>query len=184
MKTVTYKGYQASVEFEDDTLFVKVLHISDLVVGECDKASDVEATARALIDDYLATCAEIGKNPEPPFKGSFNVRMTPEQHRKASIAAAEEGLSLNAWICAAVGEKLDCGRLEDRFDGVISRRESSFRVLQTIRSLQHESAFVDASRHRNVKVTEFTSHETHGFNIGIIGASGTEKRWSRAKLNG
>lgn len=180
MKTVTYKGYQASVEFEDGTLFVKILHISDLVVGECDKASDVEATAHALIDDYLATCAEVGKDPEPPFKGSFNVRMTPEQHRKVSIAAAEEGVSLNAWVCRAVSEKLDCGRLEDRFDGVISRRESSVRILQTIKSLQREGEFVDANSYRNMKVTEVSLHETQTFPSGLERLLGVEKRWSRA----
>lgn len=179
MKTVSYLGYQASVEFEDGTLFVKVLHISDLIVGECDKASDVDATARALIDDYIATCAEIGKNPEPPFKGSFNVRMTPELHRKASVAAAEEGMSLNAWICSSVNEKLDCNRLDDRFDGVINRRENSLRILQTIRSLQHDSPFVDANTHRHVKVTDVSSSELQSIQFGIRSNPETEKRWSR-----
>lgn len=180
MKTVSYKGYQASVEFDDGSLFVKILHISDLVIGECDKASDVDATAHALIDDYIATCAEIGKNPEPPFKGSFNVRMTPELHRKASVTAAEEGLSLNAWICASVNEKLDCNRLEDRFDGVINRRESSLRILQTIRSLQHDSQFVDANGHRHIKVVEPSTQEAQGIQFGIRSYPETEKRWSRA----
>lgn len=163
MKTVTYKGYQASVDFEDGTLFVKVLHISDLLVAECDKASEVEATAQALINDYIETCRELGRNPEPPFKGSFNIRMTPDQHRKVAIAAAEEGKSLNAWVCNAVTEKLDCGRLEDRFDGVISRKDSTARILRTIQTMQSENDFHGVNRYRHVKIAEAAFNHAPAF---------------------
>lgn len=139
MKTVSYKGYQASVEFEDETLFVKILHISDLLIAECDRASEVENVAQTLVDDYLETCKEIGREPELPFKGSFNVRMSPEQHRRVAMAAADMGLSLNAWICTAVTEKLDCNRLSDRIDGVISKKQSLIEVMTTPREFHPEN---------------------------------------------
>ena len=122
MKTVTHKGYQASVEFEDGTLFIKILHISDLVIGECDSAAAVQATAEALIEEYIETCKELGREPQVPFKGSFNVRMTPEVHRRVAMAAAGDGMTLNAYVNAAVVEKMECSRIEERLERTISKR--------------------------------------------------------------
>ena len=77
MKTINYKGYQASVEYDDGTLFVKVLHIDDLLVAECDSASDAPKALADLVDAYLDDCAELGREPTKPFKGTFNVRVGP-----------------------------------------------------------------------------------------------------------
>ncbi len=106
MKTLHYKGYQASVEFEDNALFVKVLHIDDLLVAQIDKASETEAAFEDLIEAYFKDCAEEGRAPGQPFKGSFNVRLTPELHRQVAMRAAEEGVSLNKWIVQTIEERL------------------------------------------------------------------------------
>jgi hypothetical protein len=52
-----YKDFQGSVSFEDGTVVLKILHIDDLIVAECDSASKVEQTFQELVDDYLETCA-------------------------------------------------------------------------------------------------------------------------------
>ena len=59
MNTISYKGYQASVEYDDGRLFVKVLHIDDLLVAECNSASEAPQALAELIDAYLEDCAEI-----------------------------------------------------------------------------------------------------------------------------
>ena len=59
MKTITYKGYQATVEYEDGSLFVKVLHIDDLLVGECLSAAEAPKVLEELVEGYLEDCAEI-----------------------------------------------------------------------------------------------------------------------------
>ncbi|MEA3535029.1 type II toxin-antitoxin system HicB family antitoxin [Rhizobium sp. CC-YZS058] len=107
MRTVSHKGYQASVEFEDGALFIKVLHIDDLLIAECDRASDAARVAGELIDAYLDDCRQAGRAPSKPFKGSFNVRMPPGLHERAARRASDEGRSLNAWVCQAVEDKLD-----------------------------------------------------------------------------
>jgi predicted HicB family RNase H-like nuclease len=33
------------------------------------------------VDEYLALCEEKGEEPEKPFKGSFNIRISPELHK-------------------------------------------------------------------------------------------------------
>jgi predicted HicB family RNase H-like nuclease len=73
------------------------------------------ATARArsrrpfrdLVDDYLETCAATGKEPCKPFRGSFNVRVDPQLHKKAAVSAAAGSLSLDAWVDSAIRERLD-----------------------------------------------------------------------------
>ena len=62
MKTLSYKGYQASVEFEDNVLFVKVLHIDDLLIAQCDSASEAQQEMEALVDEYLADCVQSGRD--------------------------------------------------------------------------------------------------------------------------
>lgn len=106
MKTITYKGYQASVEYDDGTLYVKVLHIDDLLVAECDSASKAPKVMQELVDAYIEDCAELGREPTKPFKGTFNVRVGPELHKRAAINAAAEGVSLNSWVQSAVEAKL------------------------------------------------------------------------------
>lgn len=106
MSTVGYRDYQGGVEFEDGKLVLTILHIDDLITTEVDSASEVEATFAELVEDYLATCAELGKEPNKPFKGLFNVRTPPKLHRQAAFAAASEDVTLNAYVIAALENKL------------------------------------------------------------------------------
>ena len=109
MTILNYKGYQGSIEYEDRQLIIQLLHIDDFITTICDSAGQAEAAFHELVDDYLATCAETGRAPDRPYKGSLNIRMSPELHRRAAMAAASAGVSLNAWIvraCEAATSKL------------------------------------------------------------------------------
>jgi predicted HicB family RNase H-like nuclease len=107
MSTLHYKEFQGSVEFEDSVLVIRILHIDDLVTTEVDSASRAQVAFEELIDDYLVTCAELGKEPCRPFRGSFNVRVTPELHRQVSMAAAEAGESMNSWVSQALEARIE-----------------------------------------------------------------------------
>ncbi|MFR8178382.1 MAG: type II toxin-antitoxin system HicB family antitoxin [Christensenellales bacterium] len=39
------------------------------------------------VDAYLNLCAEEGTPPEKAYKGSFNIRISPELHRRAALYA-------------------------------------------------------------------------------------------------
>ena len=101
MTILSYKGYQGSIEYEDGQLVIQLLHIDDFVTTICNSAEDAEALFHELVDDYLATCAETGRAPDKPYKGSLNIRMSAELHRRAAMAATSVGRSLNAWIVSA-----------------------------------------------------------------------------------
>ena len=99
-----YKGYYTKIEYsaEDQVLFGKIEGIKDLVNFECDNPADVEKEFHSAVDDYLALCNDLGEIPDKPYKGVFNVRITPELHRKAAIAADKNGETLNAFVSKAI----------------------------------------------------------------------------------
>ena len=106
-----YKGYLGSVEivFEEGILHGKILYVKDLVTYEAETPTELEKEFRAAIDDYLETCATIGKQPDKAFKGSLNVRLGPDLHRNVAIQATIERVSINEFIKATVEEKISTG---------------------------------------------------------------------------
>lgn len=129
MKTVSYKGFQGSVEFEDGALFVRVLHIDDVLIAQFDSASEAQGALEGLVEAYLEDCIEIGKEPQRPFSGSFNVRVDKELHRRAAVAAADSGESLNAWVADAISQKVECDRFSDRVNTVLRDVHAEVRLL-------------------------------------------------------
>ncbi len=134
MSVLTYKGYQAKVTYEDDRLVVQVLHIDDFLTTECTSATGVKESFHDLIDDYLAECESLGREPNKPFKGSFNVRMSPGLHRQAALAAKLDDKSLNAWVVSCVEAKLEAPlKVKQRYTEAIS---------QHIRQISRETHWV------------------------------------------
>lgn len=106
--TMLYKNYAGSVEFsEEDGLFYgKVLGIRSLISFEGTTAKELVDDFHGAVDDYLETCNAEGISPEKAFKGSFNVRTTPDIHRRAAIYAINHNESLNSFVTEALEEKL------------------------------------------------------------------------------
>jgi predicted HicB family RNase H-like nuclease len=104
-----YKGYFSSVIFsnEGNCFFGKILGINDLVTFEGTTVQEIKAAFQEAVDDYLLMCEQAGKEPEKVYKGSFNVRIDPELHKKASILAQAEHISLNQFIELSVAEKVN-----------------------------------------------------------------------------
>ena len=50
------------------------------------------------IDDYLETCKSEGKEPEVAYKGSFNIRISPDLHKRLVIYTTTHQMSLNRYI--------------------------------------------------------------------------------------
>ena len=58
------------------------------------------------VKNYIDYCVQIGKEPEREFKGSFNVRIKPEQHKKIALYAANEGITINQFVSRAIDDEL------------------------------------------------------------------------------
>jgi predicted HicB family RNase H-like nuclease len=95
-----YKGYEAIVEFDDeDRLFVgRVINTRDVIAFDGSSVDELEQSFHAAIDEYLQDCQTIGKTPDKPFSGRFNLRISPELHRQAATQAEKKGISLNALV--------------------------------------------------------------------------------------
>ena len=110
MTYLSYKGYKGTIEpqIESGTLYGKLASIRDLVTYEATTLPELEAEFKASVDGYLEDCEELGKTPDRPFKGSLNIRIGEELHRKVAAATSgNAGQSLNAFICSAIKEKLE-----------------------------------------------------------------------------
>jgi len=108
MNIIKYKGYIGTVEYspDDKVLYGKIEHINDLVTFEAKTANDLEKNFRAAVDDYIETCRQLGKEPQKTFKGTFNVRIKPKLHRKASMVSLQRNISLNKLVEQALEHEL------------------------------------------------------------------------------
>jgi len=96
---LTYRGYTATVEFDTDDMILigRVAGINDVVGFHADTAAALVAAFHEAVDDYLDTCARLGKKPEKEFSGNVQLRVSPELHYRAAKAAELAGKSLNQW---------------------------------------------------------------------------------------
>ena len=101
---LVYKNYTASVCFsEEDAVFHgKVVGIKSLISFEGDSVSSIIDDFHKAVDEYLLFCTAKGKEPEKPFKGSFNVRIGTDLHRRLALTATTRGVSLNTLVEDAI----------------------------------------------------------------------------------
>lgn len=99
-----YRGYCGSIEhdLDGDNLFGSIQFINDILVYEASTLRELRQAFQESVDEYLDTCKEIGKDPDKAYSGTFNIRVSPEVHRKIAHKALKEGLSLNACISIAL----------------------------------------------------------------------------------
>jgi predicted HicB family RNase H-like nuclease len=99
-----YKGYNGTIEYsaDDNIMHGKVLGIKGLLSYEGDSIKGLRECFAAVVDDYLASCAEDGVNPQKPYKGSFNVRVSPELHRSLASYSISHGQTLNSTVEEAI----------------------------------------------------------------------------------
>ena len=102
--TLEYKGYIANVSYspDDEVFYGKIFGINDLVTFEADSAKELKPAFIEAVDDYLETCAEVGKEPDKVFKGIFNVRIPSSLHKDAATIALRNQLSLNDFVSKAI----------------------------------------------------------------------------------
>lgn len=95
-----YKGFHGSisVSMEDNILYGKIECINDVVTFEAESPADLKLAFEDAVDDYLETCQMVGKEPEKPLSGTFNIRIGADLHKKAYLHAKNEGMSLNDFV--------------------------------------------------------------------------------------
>lgn len=107
-KVLSYKGFSGSVDFdeEDEILHGKILFIADTICYDATSVPEVKQAFYDAVDAYIEFCAEIGKSPNKPCSGTFNVRISPELHQEACLYALKKGISLNALVKQSIEDHI------------------------------------------------------------------------------
>lgn len=103
-----YNGYHATITYDaDDELFIgEVFGITDSLNFHGSSIEELKKMFAQSIDNYLDLCKQIGKEPEKEFKGSFNVRIPSELHKKISMLAAQQKITLNQYVVNALTKSI------------------------------------------------------------------------------
>lgn len=101
MSSMNYKGYTARLEFSesDGVFWGKVLGLppSTSISFEGETVAQLTQDFHNAIDFYISDCAKNGKEALKPASGKLMLRVAPEVHSAALIAAQASGKSLNQW---------------------------------------------------------------------------------------
>ncbi|MCK5820620.1 MAG: type II toxin-antitoxin system HicB family antitoxin [Bacteroidales bacterium] len=109
-----YKNYLATVHFsaEDEVFYGKLEGIDDLVSFEGSDVQELKDAFGEAVEDYIELCEFNGKATEKTYKGSFNIRIKPDTHRKAARKSIEMGISLNQLVEKAMKEFLSADQFQ------------------------------------------------------------------------
>jgi predicted HicB family RNase H-like nuclease len=106
INVMTIDGQKAIIAFDPEIEMFRGEFIG-LSGGADFYAKDVEQLRKegsVSLRVYLEDCKEAGYEPFRKFSGKFNVRLDPELHEKAVVAAAAHGVSLNDWVAGRLRE--------------------------------------------------------------------------------
>lgn len=106
MNVMSYQGYSARIEYsdEDACLVGHIVGINDVVGFHADTVAALRSAFEEAVDDYLATCRQLGRPPQKPYSGKVMLRIPPEVHAHAAKAAELHGKSLNQWAAEVLAQ--------------------------------------------------------------------------------
>ncbi len=97
---MTYKGYAANIDFDDDVeVFCgTVVNANVLISFRGGTVAELKKSFHSVVDTYLADCKAAKKAPEKPYNGTIIVRVDPAIHRRVAMKAASSRKSMNKFV--------------------------------------------------------------------------------------
>ena len=80
----------------------EVINTRDVITFQGNTVKTLIRAFHDSVEDYLDFCKQRNEEPERTFSGRFNVRLDPELHLDAYVAAKSAGVSLNTWVATAI----------------------------------------------------------------------------------
>lgn len=107
-----YKGYIGVVEFDDKAQIFHgdVINTRDVITFQGTSVEEIQKAFHESIDDYIEWCEKDGVNPEKPYSGKFNLRLSPELHKEVAVTAKKLKLSINSFVEKAIQDELNVYR--------------------------------------------------------------------------
>lgn len=98
------EGHKAIVQFDPEIGMFRgeFLGLSGGADFYSDSVAGLQREGRLSLKVYLDGCREEGIEPYRSYSGRFNVRLDPETHEAAALAAAAADRSLNDWVAQAI----------------------------------------------------------------------------------
>jgi len=121
MDTMEYKGYRGAVRYsaEDRVLHGRILAIEDVVNFEGAEVGELENAFHDAVDDYLALCEKLKRDPDREYSGRIPLRIDAALHRRVAIAADSAAKSVNSWIA----DTLEAATKRGRSGARVSRKK-------------------------------------------------------------
>lgn len=106
MNSMSHNGYTAKIEFDErDNIFVgRVLGLRTVISFHGETVAELRTQFETAIEEFLLDCKEQGIRPEKPASGKLMLRVPPEVHGAALVAAQASGKSLNQWATEVLEE--------------------------------------------------------------------------------
>lgn len=106
MKPMTYKGYQASIDYsdEDGCLVGRVVGIKDLITFHGTSVAQIRRAFKEALDFYLESCESRDESPDKPYSGKLMLRVPSEVHAAVARSAEISGKSINQWAAETLSQ--------------------------------------------------------------------------------
>jgi len=107
MNTITFKGYNANIEYDAfDRIFVGRLSgiDDDIVVFHGSTVDELETAFHESVNHYIDVSERIGHQVSEPFSGRIILQIPPEIHSAVATAAEVSGKSINQWVSDVLGK--------------------------------------------------------------------------------
>ena len=103
-----YKGYLGTVEYDAQAKIFHgdIINTRDVITFQGTTVKEIDQAFKESIDDYISWCKEEGVEPEKPYSGKFNIRLSPELHRQTAILAKQMHVSLNSFVEKAITDEI------------------------------------------------------------------------------
>ena len=103
-----YKGYIGIVEYDSEAKLFHgdVINTRDVITFQGKTVNEIENAFKESVEDYIAWCKEEGVEPEKPYSGKFNLRLSPELHKEVAITSKKMKISINSFVEKALKDEL------------------------------------------------------------------------------
>jgi predicted HicB family RNase H-like nuclease len=107
MNVMNYKGYAARIDYseEDGLLVGHIAGIRDVVGFHGESVQALRAAFEEAVNDYLDTCAKVGRDPQKPYSGKLSLRLEPELHATVALKAELAHKSINQWVADVISRE-------------------------------------------------------------------------------
>lgn len=106
-----YRGYLAAIKYSnsDDVFVGQIAGVKDGPRFSSETVDGLKEGFRRVVDAYIAEHS----GEEMMYKGTFNIRISPELHRWLAVYASIEQVSLNTMVEKALLEYAEAHQSED-----------------------------------------------------------------------